>query len=70
MSLQWNLDFQKRELMLDWDNVSVGEYEATCVQSARFLEASERFQDMTFVSQITLKIMNIGELIALAVGRN
>ena len=50
---QWIADFKKRELMLDWDNIDVGDYGATCIQSAQFIEASERFKDMKFVSGST-----------------
>ncbi|KAF8494281.1 hypothetical protein BU17DRAFT_72567 [Hysterangium stoloniferum] len=52
--LGWLTDFENREILLDWDNDSVGEYGASCVQSARFIEASERFDDMKFLAIIDM----------------
>ncbi|KAF8508878.1 hypothetical protein BU17DRAFT_99454 [Hysterangium stoloniferum] len=52
--LKWLTDFENREILLDWDNDSVGEYGASCVQSARFIEASERFDDMKFLAIIDI----------------
>ncbi|KAF8490727.1 hypothetical protein BU17DRAFT_72694, partial [Hysterangium stoloniferum] len=52
--LGWLTDFENREILLNWDNNSVGEYGVSCVQSARFIEASERFDDMKFLAIIDI----------------
>ncbi|KIJ28794.1 hypothetical protein M422DRAFT_269923 [Sphaerobolus stellatus SS14] len=44
----WRVDFDARESAMEWESEIELEYGATTLESARFIESGERFDDITF----------------------